>query len=107
MELLKKVAERGQGGKTLIAAREAFERGNHQQALLHYLRAADAGFELGQANAAWLLQHGLGYGSACVSACLHDALESPGRLDKLLDQLSVCLLHSAMNTCLICFSFAG
>lgn len=60
MELLKKVAERGAAAHMLSLARDAYEAGHHMQALLHYLRAADAGFELGQSNAAFMLSHQLG-----------------------------------------------
>lgn len=60
VQLLKAVAEKGPGAHSLTLAREASERGQQRQALMHYLRAADAGFELGQANAAWMLQQGLG-----------------------------------------------
>ena len=36
---------------------EAFQEGDYERSLLHYLRASEMGFELGQSNAAWLLTH--------------------------------------------------
>ena len=62
MELLKRVGERGLGDKGLSAARTAFEAQDHHTALMHYLRLADMGVELGQSNAAWMLKHGYGWG---------------------------------------------
>lgn len=60
VELLKRVGERGLGDKGLSAARKAFEGQDHHTALMHYLRLADMGLELGQSNAAWMLKHGYG-----------------------------------------------
>lgn len=36
---------------------DAFQDGNYEQAMLHYLQASEMGLELGQSNAAWLLTH--------------------------------------------------
>ena len=36
---------------------DAFQEGDYERALLHYLQAAEMGYELGQSNAAWLLTH--------------------------------------------------
>ena len=36
---------------------EAFQDGNYERAMLHYLQASEMGLELGQSNAAWLLTH--------------------------------------------------
>ncbi len=37
-----------------------FAEGRHDWALLGYLKASEAGFELAQANAAWMLSHDYG-----------------------------------------------
>ena len=66
VELLKRVGERGEGDKGLGAARRAYEALDHPTALMHYLRLADMGLELGQSNAAWMLKHGYGCGPACA-----------------------------------------
>jgi len=36
---------------------DSFQEGDYERALLHYLQAAEMGYELGQSNAAWLLTH--------------------------------------------------
>lgn len=37
-----------------------FAEGRHDWALLGYLKASEAGYELAQANAAWMLSHDFG-----------------------------------------------
>lgn len=58
--LLKALCETGPAAAWLQAGHEAFFRGSQATALLMYLRAAEAGFELGQSNAAWMLDRGYG-----------------------------------------------
>ncbi|KAK9798920.1 hypothetical protein WJX73_000247 [Symbiochloris irregularis] len=87
VQLLKAVAEKGTAAQSLTLAREAFERGQHRQALMHYLRAADAGFELGQANAAWMLQQGLGFqgpGRAILAVRMWERAAQQGNVGALL-----------------------
>ena len=52
------MAEKGPQAECLQDALEAFFAGNFDTALVLYLRAAEMGMELGQANAAWMLSHG-------------------------------------------------
>eukprot|EP00958_Prasinococcus_capsulatus_P012922 scaffold1312_cov393-Prasinococcus_capsulatus_cf.AAC.7 len=59
--LLKNVAERGRSwGAFLSGARSAYNAGDYHQALVKYLHAAEMGYEVGQSNAAYMLQRGLG-----------------------------------------------
>mmetsp|Transcript_14536 Transcript_14536/g.43932 ORF Transcript_14536/g.43932 Transcript_14536/m.43932 type:complete len:758 (-) Transcript_14536:985-3258(-) len=88
LDLLKKVAEKGPAGALLQGGRDAFEAGDYEGALLAYLRAAEAGFELGQSNAAWLLSHG--YTGAARTAgslpvALHQRAAQQGHLPSLLE----------------------
>lgn len=57
--LLKKVAERGWA--SLAEAQKDFRNGEYDWSLYNYLKAADIGVELAQANAAWMLKEGYGY----------------------------------------------
>eukprot|EP00887_Chlorella_sp_A99_P003160 scaffold9.g3160.t1 len=57
--LLKKVAEKG--WPSLQEGNEDWAAGDHEWALLNYLKAAELGQELGQSNAAWMLTEGHGY----------------------------------------------
>jgi len=41
------------------AAHKAYHTGDRDSALINYLLAAERGYELGQANAAWLLDQGI------------------------------------------------
>ena len=52
------VAEKGPQAACLQDGLEAFFEGDFDKALLLYLKAAEMGMELGQANAAWMLSHG-------------------------------------------------
>ncbi|CAD7697687.1 unnamed protein product [Ostreobium quekettii] len=63
LRLLKQVAERGEWCQVLQQGHDAFAKRDTSLALLSYLRAAQMGLELGQSNAAWMLEHGLGPGS--------------------------------------------
>ena len=51
------VAEKGPWSAVLQHGYDAFQEGDYERALLHYLQAAEMGYELGQSNAAWLLTH--------------------------------------------------
>ena len=72
VELLKRVAERGEGDRGLTLAKRAFDGLDHHGALMQYLRLSAMGVEVGQSNAAWMLKHGYG----CVPAS--SALLAPG-----------------------------
>lgn len=50
-------AEKGPWAAVLQRGYDAFQEGDYERALLHYLQAAEMGYELGQSNAAWLLTH--------------------------------------------------
>jgi len=53
------VAERGDWlHSPFIAAYKAYLMGDRDSTLINYLLAAERGYELGQANAAWLLDQG-------------------------------------------------
>eukprot|EP00210_Caulerpa_lentillifera_P007515 g7181.t1 len=62
VKLLKQVAEQGPWSAVLQKAQDAFDDGDYTYALISYLRAAQMGLELGQSNAAWMLEHGLAPG---------------------------------------------
>ncbi|KAL6764024.1 hypothetical protein V8C86DRAFT_2480771 [Haematococcus lacustris] len=53
--LLKLAAERGPVAANLQQGHEAYFQGHYKAAAWHYLQAGEAGMELGQSNAAWLL----------------------------------------------------
>ena len=57
------VSEKGPWCQVLQEGHDAFAAREYSFALLAYLRAAQMGLELGQSNAAWMLEHGLGPGS--------------------------------------------
>lgn len=48
-----------------------YEEGNYGTALGMYLRLAEAGYEVGQSNAAWMLQRGYGIDSAGAAILAH------------------------------------
>uniref|UniRef100_A0A7I4C8R2 ERAD-associated E3 ubiquitin-protein ligase component HRD3A n=2 Tax=Physcomitrium patens TaxID=3218 RepID=A0A7I4C8R2_PHYPA len=54
--LYKLVAERGPWGRLMRQALEFYIKGNVGKALLLYSRTAELGYEVGQSNAAWLLE---------------------------------------------------
>jgi len=56
---LKRVAERG--WPALSEGADDFAAGDYEWALLNFLKASEWGSELGQSNAAWMLQEGYGY----------------------------------------------
>ncbi|KAK5664841.1 ERAD-associated protein [Batrachochytrium dendrobatidis] len=57
---LKTVSERANWKDTALSdAEEALERGDRETAFLHYLFAAERGYEVAQANAAWMLDRGM------------------------------------------------
>ncbi|KAK9842763.1 hypothetical protein WJX74_002011 [Apatococcus lobatus] len=87
LDLLKRVAEKGPQAACLQDGLEAFFEGDFDKALLLYLKAAEMGMELGQANAAWMLSHGYGYdkaGAAPVAVALHQRAAAQGNVDALL-----------------------
>ena len=49
--------EKGPWAAVLQEGYDAFQGGDYQRAMLHYLQASEMGLELGQSNAAWLLTH--------------------------------------------------
>ncbi len=66
---------------------EAFFRGAYTQALLQYLAAAEMGLELGQSNAAWMLDRGYGHtgpNAAAVKFGLHRRSAEQGNMASLL-----------------------
>jgi SEL1 protein len=54
--LLKTVAERGPWGRVLRDAYSLYKAGHRRKALLLYLRAAEAGYEIAQNNVAYMLR---------------------------------------------------
>ena len=73
VELLKRVAERGEGDRGLTLAKRAFEGLDHHAALMQYLRLSAMGVEVAQSNAAWMLKHGYGY-ACCPSTLSHPCM---------------------------------
>jgi SEL1 protein len=54
------VSERGDWlHSPFSAAYKAYHTGDRDSALINYLLAAERGYELGQANSAWLLDQGI------------------------------------------------
>jgi len=88
LELLKRVAERGPWAAVLQDAAAAWAAGDAAGALLAYLRGAEAGLELAQANAAWLLGRGLGAGpgpaAQALALRLHQRAAGQGNVEALL-----------------------
>ncbi|GMH46075.1 hypothetical protein BSKO_14039 [Bryopsis sp. KO-2023] len=64
LKLLKQVAEKGPWCNVLQEGHDRFAKGDYTLALLAYLRAAQMGLELGQSNAAWMLEHNFVVGSS-------------------------------------------
>ena len=60
LSLLKKVAEKGLWSSVLSDAHAELKAGNERGALWMYLTAAEMGYEVGQSNAAWMLERGMG-----------------------------------------------
>ena len=60
LSLLKKVAEKGPWSSVLSEAHAELKAGNDRGALWMYLIAAEMGYEVGQSNAAWMLERGMG-----------------------------------------------
>jgi len=56
LSLLKSVAERGRWARVLHTAHDAYLQSDMESALKNYLRAAEIGLEVGQSNAAYLLE---------------------------------------------------
>ncbi|XP_024403374.2 ERAD-associated E3 ubiquitin-protein ligase component HRD3A isoform X2 [Physcomitrium patens] len=75
--LFKIVAERGPWGSLMKWALECYLKGQTAKALLLYSRAAELGYEVGQSNAAWILEkyHNegicLGQSGVCTDAERH------------------------------------
>ncbi|KAK9842449.1 hypothetical protein WJX81_000710 [Elliptochloris bilobata] len=87
LELLKRVAERGPWAALLQDAAAHWAAGDAPAALLAYLRGAEAGLELAQANAAWMLGRGLGAGGPAAQALalrLHQRAAGQGNVEALL-----------------------
>lgn len=85
--LFKAIAERGRAAAPLQRGHAHFFAGRYPQALLEYLRAADMGIELGQANAAWVLESGYaaaGAGAAAAAFQLHRRSAQQGNVQSLL-----------------------
>ena len=59
VKLHKSVAERGHWAAVLNEAHRNFLKGRYEIAWLQYARAAEEGFEVAQANSAWMLDQGL------------------------------------------------
>jgi hypothetical protein len=53
----------------LHLARDAFERGDHQRALWHYMVASEGGYFLGSLNAMWLISRGCAPLTYRLGAC--------------------------------------
>ena len=60
VELFKTVAERGKWGRLFMEAYHFYRNGKPETALLMYMLLAHAGYEAAQANAAYLLDRGVG-----------------------------------------------
>ncbi|KAK3261086.1 hypothetical protein CYMTET_29997, partial [Cymbomonas tetramitiformis] len=60
VRLFKVVAERGPWGAMLRWAHSRYMQGDHEGALLLYLRAAHLGYTVAQRNAGWMINKGLG-----------------------------------------------
>eukprot|EP00898_Chlorokybus_atmophyticus_P003196 jgi/Chlat1/3878/Chrsp26S00303 len=60
VKLLKQVAEQGRWSSSIHEAYSAYTAGKYRIALYLYLKAAEAGYELAQSNAAWMLDNGYG-----------------------------------------------
>jgi SEL1 protein len=58
------IVARGPWSRVLSEAGDAFALGDHELALLRYLRASELGLEVAQSNAAWMLERGLGRAGA-------------------------------------------
>ena len=64
VKLHKTVAERGNWATVANEAHRNFLKGNYELAWMQYARAAEEGYEVAQANSAWMLDQGLGVGLA-------------------------------------------
>ena len=89
VELLKRVAERGEGDRGLTLAKRAFEGLDHHAALMQYLRLSAMGVGVAQSNAAWMLKHGYGYAlrlqiSSLINASLHDSISFSAAADSVM-----------------------
>ena len=78
VELLKRTAERGEGGRGLALAKREYDAMDHHAALMQYLRLSSLGVELAQSNAAWMLKHGYGCAHKCAAAAGVGSPPSPG-----------------------------
>lgn len=63
--LYKLVAERGPWGRLMRQALEFYTKGQVGKALLLYSRSAELGYEVGQSNAAWMLEK---FHSICIGS---------------------------------------
>eukprot|EP00882_Tetradesmus_deserticola_P011726 GHRQ01012405.1.p1 GENE.GHRQ01012405.1~~GHRQ01012405.1.p1 ORF type:complete len:438 (+),score=218.92 GHRQ01012405.1:79-1314(+) len=92
---LKALVEKGPLAAALQAGHEAFFRGQHGQALLLYLQASELGMEIGQSNAAWMLDRGFthaGHQAASVATALFKRSAEQGNVMSLL-QLGDCYYY--------------
>lgn len=58
LQLYKNVAERGQWSTMLMEAHDLYKQGNVNEALLKYTFLAELGYEVAQANVAYILDQG-------------------------------------------------
>lgn len=94
---LKALVEKGPLAASLQAGHEAFFRGQHGQALLLYLQASELGMEIGQSNAAWMLDRGFahaGHQAASVATALFKRSAEQGNVMSLL-QLGDCYYYGS------------
>lgn len=72
VKLHKTVAERGNWATVANEAHRNFLKGNYELAWMQYARAAEEGYEVAQANSAWMLDQGLGVGLADSAGTSND-----------------------------------
>jgi len=87
LPLLKSIAEKGEWMLVLKTAHQRYIKGDNQGALDDYLRAAEMGLEIGQSNAAYLLERLGRRGdnhSAARAVYYHQLAANQGHVDALL-----------------------
>ncbi len=87
--LLKYIAERGPWGALLQGGRDAHRAGNLDTALWKYMWAAEMGYEVAQANAAWLLREAYGAAeggpAAKLAVAMHRLAAGQGNVESILE----------------------
>lgn len=86
--LLKQIAERGRASAVLQQGHQYFFKGRYTQALLTYLQAAEMGIELGQSNAAWILEKSYrhtGQAAAATALLLSKRSAQQGNVQSLIN----------------------